>query len=212
MKKHTTYITHHNGNRPFHVVVDGTMLTVLRTQPGGKPKHIVTVAFIKLFDGYVSKKDTGSSILALLDHDMYLHVGVHVYTFKPEAPIVEYKSPIGPNDVPYPFARDTHNNAYLMIEGIIDHNNTDDDPYSRYVKFHINACRNGTLQVSDHPEWIWDHNNHIQEKYSRKEFVKANGELLAKRGMSCMQMTCAICMNVVDSTHRGCQQYFREDV
>lgn len=64
-----------------------------------------------------------------------------IYSFISKSPIDFYISPVGNNDVPYPVARDTQNNFYLLIEKIavykpknssIDWNYDPDEIYTTY--------------------------------------------------------------------------------
>jgi hypothetical protein len=57
--------------------------------------------------------EEGNSILLRMGKN-YTFIGGGVTSFITQALIVKYESPIGNNDVPYPYAID-----YLMIEGIM---------------------------------------------------------------------------------------------
>jgi hypothetical protein len=61
----------------------------------------------------------GNSILVKQISGMYVFIGQTITSFQALAEIVEYVSPVGNNDVPYPFAVDSAGNHYLLIEGII---------------------------------------------------------------------------------------------
>ena len=76
----------------------------------------------------------GNSVLIHLGSDRYMFVGAEIRTFEAVDPIVGYMSPIGNNDVPYPYAvGSTH--TYLIPVGKRISNDAvadDDDPYARY--------------------------------------------------------------------------------
>ncbi len=84
----------------------------------------------------------GNSILAELAPNRYLYIGDSVFEFPTsgKSPITMYRSPVGNNDVPYPFAMDSEY-AYLMIEDVkipiseIDLKQKPFDPYTQYYGF-----------------------------------------------------------------------------
>ena len=99
---------------------------------GASPKNEMTT-----FSGGHGRKFYGNTILAHLcehqctnantpthnanttNHNTYAFIGKDVFTFASISPIVQYVSPVGNNDVPYPYAVDEHNNIYLLIEDVI---------------------------------------------------------------------------------------------
>lgn len=94
---------------------------------GKSPKNEMTT----FSRGYGPKFD-GNSILLKLK-DKYIYIGSEIYSFVPLAPIKTYISPVGNSGVPYPYAIDTGNNYYFMIEYNILLNTTiHGDPYSEY--------------------------------------------------------------------------------
>lgn len=65
-------------------------------------------------------KTKGNSILFQVKSDKsnlkkYVYIGSEIYSFYSNEKIEEYYSPIGNNDVPYPYAI-SKNNVYLMVE------------------------------------------------------------------------------------------------
>lgn len=58
----------------------------------------------------------GNTMLLQLDTLTYVFIGCYIYSFQSLHEIEEYYSPVGNNDVPYPYAIDTHKNIYLLIE------------------------------------------------------------------------------------------------
>jgi hypothetical protein len=66
----------------------------------------------------------------------YAHIGRDLAKFRTHASVVEFVSPVGNNDVPYPYAVDALHNTYLIIEGATLtrpwRSAKYDDPYSYY--------------------------------------------------------------------------------
>ena len=71
------------------------------------------------YSGAYGKEYNGNTILIELDEHKYIYIGRHIVWFQSLSTIVEYHSPIGYNDVPYPYALDEEGNCYLMIEDVI---------------------------------------------------------------------------------------------
>ena len=69
-------------------------------------------------EGYGGEFD-GNTILLNIGAGMYVHVGGRVILFKAQSPIVEFHSPVGNNDVPYPYAVDRDRRCYLLIENTV---------------------------------------------------------------------------------------------
>ena len=153
-----TYYTVHNGRRPFKVVIKGKELSIYGCNDAALKelgwyqyayyefikKYNIKKVFIgkdpeKIEDDY-SNKHPGSSIIAELGKHKYVFIGESVYEFETESPITMFRSPIGNNDVPYPFAQDD-TFTYLMIEDVkLPNSDLSDlrdmskpfDPYGRY--------------------------------------------------------------------------------
>jgi len=130
-----SYYTHDNGGRPFRVditekyvkvyigeqdepyVLIKTYVNLSQIFVGRSPKNAMTE-----FSGGYGPLFDGNSILIGNNIDgvrTYVHIGCNIFSFTPYAKIVEYVSPIGNNDVPYPYAIDELGNYYLMIEDVI---------------------------------------------------------------------------------------------
>lgn len=71
------------------------------------------------FSGGYGPKFDGNSILLELDNGIYEFIGESVYSFTPYGKIIEYSSPVGNNDVPYPWAMDQYGNIYLLVEDVV---------------------------------------------------------------------------------------------
>lgn len=125
-----TYLTHDNGGRPFKVWYKHPTVQVYQAGRGGKllmtfrtDQFLVGMSPLNSMTeysaGYGSEFD-GNSIIARVGSDNeYIHVGSEIFKFKALAPIVKYLSPVGNNDVPYPWALDALGNVYLMVENVI---------------------------------------------------------------------------------------------
>jgi hypothetical protein len=92
-----------------------------------------------LKDNYYSY-EKGNSILLMIDKGKYISIGDCIYSFetKNKEKIIKFVSPIGNNDVPYPYAIG-ENNTYLLLEKIyIDNSLLDlnEDIYQQYYQCH----------------------------------------------------------------------------
>lgn len=88
--------------------------------------------------------EIGNSILLHITGTRYIFIGMYIYEFISPEPILEYQSPIGNNDVPYPFAK-TASETFLMVEdAVLDNKLLEEeghkypiyahDPYKLYYK------------------------------------------------------------------------------
>ena len=106
------FATHDNHERPYEVEVAGPRVTVRRSDGHAPP----------LWDGrafrvFVDERPFGdNTVLFELGDGTCMFVGGCVSHFRPLAPICEYASPLGNNDVPYPYAVDADGRYYLLIE------------------------------------------------------------------------------------------------
>lgn len=163
------YYTHDNGGRPFRVelsnnkktlhtpVIDtNNLLNVFDNYPHSKTynKKIYSTKYTNIwigkspkiestiFSGGYGKKFEGNSILIETGNLEYVFIGEKIFTFKSISPIKKYISPVGNNDVPYPYAVDLNGYIYLMIENVIILPNQktkelfdkSDEPYSVYYQ------------------------------------------------------------------------------
>lgn len=147
-EKEQIYYTHDNGSRPFKVRVVKKMVNIYKdTKIYNNPDADINakleydtlvlslVDYKKIFIGNDPKHRSfkGNSIVIEIIPNNYLYIGSEIYTFKTKDEIIDYKSPIGNNDVPYPYAIGTKN-TYLMIENIYIPNDLkeNEDPYAQY--------------------------------------------------------------------------------
>lgn len=72
--------------------------------------------------------ERGSDCSSDRDHDdscdsengrSYVFIGKNIIKFRARAPIVEFVSPVGNNDIPYAYAVDELGNSYLLIEDVV---------------------------------------------------------------------------------------------
>lgn len=135
------YYTHDNGGRPFLVFItdcgerrvvrvykqdtnkfyfnensrNKNYYTYLVGEYCAKKVHVGTspeCAMTK-FSGGIGSYFNGNSILLELDNDRFVYIGIQVYEFTTDDTITEYLSPVGNNDVSYPFAIG-ETNVYFM--------------------------------------------------------------------------------------------------
>lgn len=141
------YYTHFNGERPFKVHIskkynmlayhhNKLVLTDIAKEIfiGKSVKNRMTI-----FSGGYGSYFDGNTILYQRKVDgNYIFIGNNIFSFKTHSPIIEYHSPVGNNDVPYPYAKDELGNYYLLIEGTIIMNSESvrniTDPYDYYYR------------------------------------------------------------------------------
>jgi hypothetical protein len=164
LNKPKIYFTHDNGGRPFKIEVslNNVTINVIDEDKTNEQK-----AHYKLYDslnakkifigksplnemtefsGGHGKKFDGNTILLEIGNNKYKFIGDNIFTFSSYAKIVKYVSPVGNNDVPYPYAIDINKNIYLFIENVVL-GDTDElrkymkdkknDPYTYYYKLDL---------------------------------------------------------------------------
>lgn len=119
------YITHDNGGRPFKVRIIGYTAIVTNNVTG---EELFTQTYERIFIG----ESDGNSILLHVANDEYMYIGHDVRRFNHPNRIIQYKSPIGNSNVPYPYAIDEYANHLLMIEHVIIDDCDGRDPYEYY--------------------------------------------------------------------------------
>lgn len=147
------FYTHDNGGRAYKVVIDNLHLAVYKPEwsdcecpeHGCKCEpHDVRICQYDCLDIFIGKSPLnvrtmesgghgpsydGNSILALLDDEnkyIYLFVGTEVVTFELDSKIILFLSPVGPNDVPCPYAITEHGEFIMLL----DYKTFHFDPYS----------------------------------------------------------------------------------
>ena len=137
------YFTHHNRARPYKVVISrvpiskdtySTHVNIYKSLDETQENYNYLVFDIspqQIFIGKSVKSKTtefsggygdefdGNSILLKVSDTTYIYVGENIKLFHTIHPIISYHSPVGNNDVPYPYVIDSSNNYYLIIEDVI---------------------------------------------------------------------------------------------
>lgn len=146
------YFIHDNGGRPFkvHINKNINVYKYLDIDDYSKKPVLFIKDFINFFigksplnsitesSGGFGKDFDGNTILVHTKEDEYIYIGESIFKFYSFSPIIDYVSPVGNNDVPYPYAIDKEGNYYLMIEDIVINKTIDgDDPYDYYYNMDI---------------------------------------------------------------------------
>lgn len=131
------YETHDNGGRPFDVIVSFNRIFILiNDEEEGKESQLI-LRLDDPFQIFIGKDPKvpefdGNSILVRVKDNDYIYIGDEIYIFQTESPVLEYHSPVGNSDVPYPYAV-TRDKVYLMVEKkTIDNHGLTGDPYDEY--------------------------------------------------------------------------------
>lgn len=155
--KHNKKVVYHtldNGGEPFEVVIEGKHVIVYKGEYGSDGenpdvynKKVYEVYCQKVFIGYSPEGELadgygpefdGNSILLNTIGKEYVFIGESIFSFEALYPIIKYVSPVGNSGVPYPFAIDTQDNYYLMIEDVIVNMKNkkmyQNDPYHYYYQ------------------------------------------------------------------------------
>lgn len=126
--KDREYLIHDNGGRPFKVVANnkGIDVYVYKDDPDRDWEeelvYDIHLLSFKTFIGYWVGFDTsqytnfhGNSILIQETEHSYVSIGWAINRFNTTDTILDYVSPVGNSDVPYPVAYGT-DNVYFMLE------------------------------------------------------------------------------------------------
>jgi hypothetical protein len=144
-----TYYIHNNGSLPFKIDIYGTDVKIYDQDENYNYNPVPFLEFSpeKIYIGesplntrtrhnnqYGASFD-GNTILLKKCKNTYISITKNIFTFKTTCDIKKYVSPIGNNDVPYPYAIDTNNNYYLLTENVVIKNiPIGDDPYNYYYR------------------------------------------------------------------------------
>lgn len=187
-----------NGGVPFNVKIKGALVEIYKnTYDYGKERLTKYMEFILTyntekvfigrsiknemteFSGAYGPKYDGNSILLQLKNQ-YIYIGTEIYSFVPLAPIKTYVSPVGNNEVPYPYAIDIKNNYYLMNGNVIILNTKlTKDPFDYYYdvarkgKFYYKSMHIQGLFIGNN-EFIMSYFPNPAEEYER---LSNNGKL-----------------------------------
>lgn len=136
------YFIHDNGGRPFMVTVGpSNKIGIYEVRNDlddyeEEPEYYSTTNLAgfdenpnRVFVGEEEDADSpltvdnyfeeGNTMLLRFSDNRYVFIGRDIYTFSTDALIYEYHSPIGNNDVPYPYAIDTAGKYYLMLYQVV---------------------------------------------------------------------------------------------
>jgi hypothetical protein len=143
------YLTHDNGGRPFCVYVDESQneVHIYKSSNSNNEDYAVHIGSYKFFQIFIGlsplNKMTefsgghgpdfdGNSILLKIDDLKYMFIGKNIYTFTTLNNITVFESPVGNNDVPYPYAIDCEENYYFLLQDMFDSGILKIDDISKY--------------------------------------------------------------------------------
>lgn len=152
------YYTHHNYARPFAVDIEGDAVHVfkwldcVRNENGENDNIYTDIPILSynperifighspetratIFSGGYGERFDGNSILLHIRDNEYIFIGAEIFKFQSNDVIVEFTSPVGNNDIPYPYAITNTGSVYLLIENVILLNciiTEDSDHYDYY--------------------------------------------------------------------------------
>lgn len=172
----------YNGSTPFLVTVNKDIKTTYvycrnpyydKTNTNYTKYNTVPILTYKYDDIFIGDhndnikdwghKSLGNNILVGLGHNIYVNIGGYdICVFKSLAKITHYFSPIGNNDVPYPYFVDTLGNFYCISSDII------------IKEYYINTKKNINKNMCGH--WICDINKPFKYKHY---YYDLNGEFLS---------------------------------
>lgn len=116
-QKNKIYYVHDNGSRPFKVIINNRAIHIYKFSYESE-KYDTDIIKITKYSGYWYGYDSsgyrqhGNSILIKISDNEYIFVGWEIYSFKTNNPIIDYISPLGNSDVPYPIA---YNDSYVYF-------------------------------------------------------------------------------------------------
>lgn len=180
------YDIHDNGGVPFQVVIfpDNIIINkVCDYKNNVYNKFMELPRYIKYFVGKdirphelkcSYKHEDGNSILVQIRENSYLYIGSEIYEMTIPDKIIDYISPIGNNDVPYPFAIGKKNTYLMLEEKFIDNSLVVDatDPYVYYYEMHeyVTGLHYIHLQLDNKYEGKpYDHIIDIDDEENEKE-------------------------------------------
>lgn len=161
------YYIHDNYGRPFKVIINKKNVKIykeIETDLNEKNKYeqnsFLSFDAKEIFigksplnnmtklNGAYGPRCDGNTILINACDNIYVFISSVIVKFEAHGKIIEYVSPVGNNDMPYPYAVDEYSNTYLLIEGVVIKNNptvskqmfeytkSGEDPYTYYYDYH----------------------------------------------------------------------------
>ena len=197
------YFTHDNGNRPFCVHVDETnnKVSVYKRKDTSSfeltkyTKLVETFNPDKIFIGKSPLNEMteysgghgpafdGNSILLKMDKKEYVFIGDQIYSFKTNHEIVSFVSPVGNNDVPYPYAIDDKYNYYFLLgtdedSGIlrIADDPKPDDPYKYFYSIIKNIGESENIEYMYMGDERYKMRTSSNPSYNYDDLVKRLGD------------------------------------
>jgi hypothetical protein len=123
------YFIHDNGARPYAVIVKPNHVVVyefneqaFEVNQQESYSYLGTIAYNEIMIGNDAIEGVHGNTILLRQGANYISIGSNgvepeITLFTTEQAIVDYQSPIGPNDVPYPYAV-SKDYIYLIIENV----------------------------------------------------------------------------------------------
>jgi hypothetical protein len=159
------YFTHDNGGKPFKVIIDNHTVKIYKQILDSDKYEVKPILIYKPIAIFIGRSPMtknsvdsgpefdGNSILLQIGNNIYTYIGSEIFSFDTRGKIIKYVSPIGNNDVPYPYAIDEFGNIYLLTENIVIKNNEKvekqmkkyDDPYEYYYDYALITLDNGRI-------------------------------------------------------------------
>jgi len=201
------YWIHDNGGRPFVVFVGKTFTWVYGVPKMGyvldedqdeeeedrlwqyqdligkfKPKKVFVGKSVRNrmteFSGGFGEQFDGNSILLHIENLMYVFVGSRIYSFEALHPIVEHRSPVGNNDVPYPYAIDGAGVHYFLLDcALMLHVQGNEDPNDEFMD---------QLQIPN-SKFSWSHDPSKDYDSLRKHFPERVKDLTKRKYKSIIE-------------------------
>ena len=122
--KNRNCTTHSNGDLPFKIITNNAGIKIFENDVRPKKFILEFTDFIGYWRGFDSSPDKmhGNSVLIKISDNKYVSVGNSIYSFETDEKILDYVSPVGNNDVPYPVAFGENNVYFIPDKMLIDEN------------------------------------------------------------------------------------------
>lgn len=138
------YYVHDNGGRPFEVIVNKNKAYIYKRELDPDYIDEYKSTYTKLIKAYTVKKVypgksdgkskatnhgsknnryfLGNSVLLQLSANKYVYIGDKIYEFDMKDKLLQFHSPVGPNDVPYPLIVGDKYVYFLLDQRYVDKN------------------------------------------------------------------------------------------
>lgn len=168
-----TYYIHDNGGKPLKCIIenentilihkqkdfDSDEIIIYEMEPSLKfhPKKIFIgkspLNKMTEFSGGHGPEFDGNTILLDMGDNEYIIITGTIWSFDAKSKIIEYVSPVGNNDVPYPYAIDDNKNIYLIDYNVVILYRDDiaklmkkyDNPYDYYRDYSLITSDRGLI-------------------------------------------------------------------